>query len=424
MQTSLVGDLILGLRESATDPPLYLPPPSNVAAAVSGGTATTNFYFVVTQLTPWGESGPCAEVSVLLGLLTGTITITGNCSYSAIALKVYVSIIAPGAEDRYFYYTSPGVGAFSITFTLSSPLINGYPTQRSSAALPDTDGTALSASSIYRWINEGLDAATAICEGIRDITGIPTTGGQAQYQVLGNWRKMSDGFYDGYPFAFGGKQDVFRHSNVTGITASMVMNQDAQVQQVEIWPQASRTAGTGTLASGIGATDTILTYTPGATGLVLGFGLALLGPYPSDLGQCEIIYYSGSGSGSQLTQLTRGMGGTHSNAWPSGTQVTELNIYLSGTRLPQHYVVGQSANILSLPPAWIDAMRVYLEYRFKKAEQDVDNAQKLYNEFKDKCKGISGLRQPMGPRQIQVGSGSGIQTVPGAGGYFGGIVLP
>ena len=422
MQTSLVGDLIMGVREMATDPPSYLPAPTNVA--ISASASGINVYVVVTQLSPWGESIPCTERNTSMAL-SATLTVTGNCSFASTGIKVYLSIVASGAEDRYYLYTpAGGIGAFSISFSLSSALVIGYPPARSSAALPDTDGTALSAASLYRWINEGLDAATALTDGIRDITGIPSTGGQAQYQVIGNWRKMSNGFYDGYPFGFGNKFDVFRHNNVTGIVGVMVMNQDSQVQQVEVWPQASRTAGTGTLTSAITSTATTLTYTPGATSFVLGFGLALLGPYPSDPSQCELVYYSGTGTGSQLTPLNRGIGGTIPQAWPLGTQVTELNIYMSGIRYPMHYTQGQSATVLQLPPEWIDALRIYLESRFKKAEQDVDGAQKLLKEFENKCTSIKGNRQVMGPRQIQAGQGSGVQIVAGAGGYFGGVILP
>jgi hypothetical protein len=421
-QTSLVGDLIQGLREMATDPCATLPAPSNVSVSVSGGTSTTNFWFVVTQLTPWGESAPCTEIAVTNALLTGTFTVTGTCSFAATAIKVYVTMAGSLQEDRYYLYT-PGmaIGAFSIQFSLSSALVVGFPPSRSSAWLPDTDGSALSAASIYRWLNEGLDAATAITDGIRDVTGVPTTAGTAQYQLIGNWRKLSDGFYDGYPFAFGGKQDVFRHSNVTGITGTMVMNQDAQVQQVEIWPQAARTAGSGTLTSGISASATSLTFTPGSNGFVLGFGLVLLGPYPADPSSCEIVYYNTNVS-NVLSPLTRGMGGTTAQAWPTGTLVTEMNIYLTGTRNPQHYAVGSASALLQLPPAWIDAMRTYLEARFKDAEQDDKGALQKMQEFERKCQGIKALRQTMGPRQIQVGQGSGVQTVVGAGGYFGGVI--
>jgi hypothetical protein len=431
VQTSLIGDLIMGIREQATDLPRYLPPLSAITASFFGsGTipAGATVWVVVTQLTPWGESAPSAEQSfVNTSGGAATMFVSGTVSYAAIGVRIYFTTLGAGLEDRYIFFpfASPS-GAFSaVPVGSPSPLpIVGYPPIRSSAWLPDTDGTSLGVSSIYRWINEGLDAATAICDGIQDITGIPSVSGQAQYTMIGNWKKMSNGFYDGYPFAFGNKYDVFRHSNVVGITGTMVLNKNAETMMVEVWPQANRTAGTGTLSGAITPASTSLSYTVGATTFVLGFGLALLGPYPVDPSLCELVYYSGTGSGSQLVELTRGVGGTTPAAWPVGTQVSELNLYMSGTRLPQHYTVGQSALTLPLPPAWIDAIRTYLRARFKGAEQDAQGEQGLLKQFESQCQNIRGTRPVMGPRQIQIGGTGGVEVAVGAGSYFGGVILP
>lgn len=424
-QWSLVGDALLSLREQAADPPSALPAPSNVAAAGTGGGALS-LWFTVTQLTPWGESPPSVEVTLVSQAVGSTFTLTGNCSFAATALRVYFSLSGTGQEDRYFPYTVPtgGIGTFSIPFTLSSSgIAQGFAPTRSSAWLPDTDGTALSAAALYRWINEGLDAATALTEGIRDVTGIPSTAGQAQYQVVSNWRKLTSGFFDGYPITMGSKSDIFRRSNVTGISGTTVLNQDSVVQQVELYPQSSRTSGNGVLNGALSATANAVPYTPGASGWVLGFGLALIGPYPADPSACELIYYSGNASNS-LSPVTRGMGGTVAQAWPSGTSVMEANIYFSGIRYPLHYQRGQSANQLQLPPAWIDALKDYLSSRFKGAEQDVEGQQAMLKQFEQKCQAIRGNREVMSPRQVQVGGQTGPEVAVSMGGYFGGVIIP
>jgi hypothetical protein len=424
-QWSLVGDALMSLREQAADPPSALPAPSSVAVSPSP-TGSTNIWFTVTQLTPWGESPASAEVAVTNGAINSTFTVTGNCSFAATQINVYFTLAGAGQEDRYLAYSVPagGIGTFSIPFTLSTAgITQGFAPTRSSAWLPDTDGTALSAAALYRWINEGLDAATALTEGIRDITGIPSTGGQAQYQPISNWRKISSGFYDGWPITFGNKSDVFRHSNVTGISGTAVLNQDSVVQQIELYPQSSRTSGNGTLTGNLTATATSIPYTPGSSGWVLGFGLALLGPYPADPSACELVYYSGNQSNT-LTPCTRGMGGTIAQAWPANTPVSEANIYLAGIRYPIHYSKGQSANQLNLPPAWIDALRDYLSARFKQAEQDVEGAGAVLKQFEQKCLAIKGNREVLSPRRVQVGGVTGPETVQGLGGYFGGVILP
>ena len=102
----------------------------------------------------------------------------------------------------------------------------------------------------------------------------------------------------------------------------------------------------------------------------------------------------------------------------------EANIYFSGIRYPLHYSRGQANNQLQLPPAWIDALKDYLSARFRGAEQDLEGQKELMGSFKEKCLAIKGNREIMSPRQVQVGGGSGVETVSGLGGYFGGVILP
>ena len=424
-QWSLVGDVLMALREQAADPPASLPAPSSVTVMPSP-TGSLSIWFTVTQLTPWGESAPSTEIAVTTGAIGATFTVAGTCSFAATAIRVYFTLAGAGQEDRFVSYPAPtgGQGAFSLAFTLSMAGITpGFDPVRSSAWLPDTDGTSLSAAALYRWINEGLDVMTAITEGIRDVTGIPSTAGQAQYQPISNWRSLTSGFFDGWPITFGNKSDVFRHSNVKGISGTAVMNQDSVVQQIELYPQSSRTSGNGTLSAPLSATATSIPYTVGSSGWVLGFGLALLGPYPADPSACELVYYSGNVS-NQLAPVTRGMGGTIAQAWPAGTAISECNIYLSGIRYPIHYAQGQSANQLNLPPAWIDALKDYLSSRFKGAEQDVEGQQAMLKSCEQKCQAIKGNRQVMNPRRVQAGGATGVETVSGLGGYFGGVILP
>jgi hypothetical protein len=425
-QWSLVGDALMALREQAADPPSFLPAPTSVIVTPVP-TGALSIWFTVTQLTPWGESPASIEVAVTTGTIGSTFTVTGNCSFAATAIRVYFTLGASGGEDRYYQYTVPagGIGAFSIPFTLSTVgIAQGFAPVRSSAWLPDTDGTALSAAALYRWINEGLDVITGMTEGIRDTTGIPSTAGQAQYQLISNWRKLDSRWYDGWPVTAGSKNDIFRHSNVVGISGTGVLNQDSVIQQVEFYPQSSRTSGNGVLSAPLSATATSIPYTPGSSGWVLGFGLALLGPYPTDPSACELAYYSGNVSNS-LAPVTRGMGGTFATAWPAGTPVFECNLYLTGLRYPTHYTRGQATNQLGLPPAWIDALKDYLSSRFKGAEQNVEEQQALLKQLAEKCNGIKGNRQVMARRRIQAGGEGNVEIAGGGvGGFFGGVIIP
>lgn len=424
-QWSLVGDALMALREQAADPPLSLSAPISVTVTPSPTGANT-YYFKVTQLTNWGESEASAEVAQANCAVGSTFTVGGNCSFAATSIRVYFSLTTANGEDRYYEYAVPpgGIGVFSVVFSLSSTgIAQGFPPTRSSAWLPDTDGTALSAAALYRWVNEGLDFITGLTDGIRDVTGIPSTAGRAQYQLISNWRRIGSQLYDGWPMLAGAKTDIFRRANVVGISGTGVVNQDSVIQQVEFYPQSARTSGNGTLSGNLTAAATVIPYTPGASGWVLGFGLALLGPYPADPSACELVYYSGNAS-NQLSPVTRGMGGTFATAWPLGTQLLECNLYLTGLRYPTHYTRGQANNQLGLPPAWIDALKDYLSSRFKGAEQSVQEQAALLKSVAEKCEAIKGTKEVMTPRQVQVGGNTGVQTVAGLGGFFGGVILP
>src|ERR1700688_210309 len=201
-QWSLVGDALMALREQAADVPSALPAPT-LSSVTPAPPASLAIWFTVTQLTPWGESPASAEIAVTIGAIGATFTLAGICSFAATSLRVYFTLGVAGGEDRYSEYKIPsgGQGVFSLAFTLSGTgtgqgaITPGFAPTRSSAWLPDTDGTALSAAALYRWINEGLDYITGLTDGIRDITGIPSTAGQAQYQLISNWRKLGSQTY-------------------------------------------------------------------------------------------------------------------------------------------------------------------------------------------------------------------------------------
>jgi hypothetical protein len=65
-----------------------------------------------------------------------------------------------------------------------------------------------------------------------------------------------------------------------------------------------------------------------------------------------------------------------------------------------------------------------LSSRFKGAEQDIEGQQSMLKSCEQKCQAIKGNRQVMSPRRVQVGGSSGVETVAGLGGYFGGVLLP
>ena len=438
---SLVGDIIMGCREQMTDLPSALPSPvvtsASTTAPISGPVSfptgsTVNYQ--VTQSNPWGESGATATATLAIGFGGPfSAVIAGFCSFMATSVRVYFSTTPGGFSsvvpplDQFFELPVSQQGTFVVIVGGTSSGFSTAPV-RSSAWNPDTDGTSASAFTMYRWLNDGSETLGLTVGGIRDTTGIPTAVGVAQYSLIHRWKKIDNVFYRGYPLIQGTKQQVFRHSPVTGLSGTVTVNTSAERQIMEFWPQPDETAGIGTLTSAIGITDTSLTYTPGSSSFQLGFGMAIIGTYPptAQLGanSCELVYFSGTGDGSQLEAMTRGLGGTMAQAWPVGTVVQEGLVYMTGLRFPQKYMPGQANFVLSLPSAWVDALRVYMLYRFRDAEQNRQEAKSLLDEFNQKAKELASQHQLAGPRQVQIGGASGVEVASGFGSPFGGIVIP
>jgi hypothetical protein len=415
---ALVGDVIQSAREAMTDLPQSLGPPSmgilfpgagSIAQFVAG-----TYYIVVTQLNPWGESLPSTEASVVLAS-NATILIPITCAASATAVRIYWGTVS-GQESSYQQQSVNG-GFVSLTLT-NAPTGAQTPPTRSTAYMPDTDGQALGAFAVYRWLNQALGWAAAKNRGgLPDFGAAGTSAGQPNYTLPGYWKKIDAAWYDGFPLGLLQKNNVFRRNPVPGYSGMLTVFQATDRLMVEAWPQPSRTSAQTTLASPMAATDTVATLTSTA-GFVLGFGMAMIG--------AEIVNYAAI-SGNNLTGLQRGMTGTVAVAHVATEAATELNLMISGYRVPSStsYFPGQAATPLYLPPGWDEALTSYILYRFRKAEQDEQGAAANLKEATEKMSALGANRVISGPRQIQPYGGLGPETARGLGsGSFGGVLIP
>lgn len=411
---SLVGELILSFRELATDLPVGkfpvpvagdLPALSVISSANPLPAAT--FFIVFTSVTPFGETQISAEQNIVVGA-GQAIQFTTNYAVKATSMRAYFGT-APGAETQYVQFNS-------VPFTFDSTVPSTYvpPPTRSTAYIPDSDGTALGVFAAYRWLNQALAWAAAKNRGgLPDFGAVGTIGGRGNYVMNGYWKKIDNAWYDGYPLGLLSKNNVFRRNPVTGYSGMLSIFQATDRLMVECWPQPSRTSGQTTLAAPMTATDTTATLTS-AAGFVLGFGMVQIG--------AELVYYSAI-SGNTLTGLLRGMCGTVPAAQASSTAVTELNLLVSGYRVPSTYSVGQMLSTLYLPPGWDEAITSYMVYRFRKAEQDEAGAKAALSEATQKLSDLSANRIIAGPRQIQPFGSQGPEIAIGLGSPFGGVIM-
>jgi hypothetical protein len=408
---SLVGDVLMSAREMFPDLPVgKIPAPASelnalTAVATPAGyvslPAATN-YFVITYLNPWGETLFKAEQSLAIGA-NQTAQLTGAFPTGVIGVRVYQGLSA-GSEAQQFFSSS-------LPFIINGGAgVAGIPPTISSAFLPDTDGRAVSAASVYRWLGEAFDKAGLTTKGVRDQTGVGTVNGQGAYVLPGRWTKIDNCWFDGWLMSRDGTLNFFYHNVATGISWILDVTKITNTGlTVAIWPQANRTSGQTTLSASMLATDSVASLT--ASSSFLSLGLAQIGT--------EIVEYGPTGT-NQLLNLQRGLGGSSASAWPAGTPVTELNLRIQGLRLPNKPVIGSAYQTLDLPYGWEAIMSTYLLHKFREAEQDRQSAADLLKEFLGMLTAMArSNRQLSGPVQI----GGNAREVYG-GGLGGGWMVP
>lgn len=423
-----VGDLIMNVRALGPDNPtgiLAVPAVGAPAqATVAGGALLVGTYYIVlTQLSPWGESLPTAEQSVVVSGGNNAFTISVTPDVGAVAVRVYIGTVA-GVENRYSLYTSAGgltVGVANVLTFNNANLIAGQPPVNSSAFLPDTDGSFVSAATMYRWLNDALKAAARITGGIQDAIGVASVSGQRRYvtTLAGQWLRLDQCFYDGWELDLGNKAETFRNRNLTAnIAISLMIDAQSDTTRLELYWTPSRTSGTATTSGNMLATDITVPIT-GVSGWLLADGYALL----SDGTNSEIVSYSAQ-TATQLTNVIRGWGGTQSFPFSTGATVTELNIELNGYRMPYVYSVGQSDLTLGVPPGWEPFLKDYMLGTFREAEQETQEAEGLKKRAAAGLESWVKSNKPVaGPRQMRMYGSWGLRgTVPG--GLTGDLIIP
>jgi hypothetical protein len=410
----LVGDLIQAVREAITDQPQTLAIPTLTAVPTTGGSfAPASYFLVATMFTPWGETLPSNEVNVALSGANNAFQVTvlgplGLLPSFVTKIRIYIGEAA-GQETAYF--DLPFVTANPQTVPALGSVQS--PPSRNSAYLPDTDGDAINASTMFRWLNDALKLASQVCGGLLDYSGVGSVSGAPQYIVPGQWKKIASLWYDGYPLAMDDNGNYFRRNAITAsVLSSGAMSTFNNQMMIELWPQPSRTAAITTLAVPLLIGQ--LTATLASTA-----GFLLTNGFVNIAG--EIMSYSGI-SGNTLNNLQRALSGTTQSVIPAGSIAQELNLFWSGWRVYNpNFQPGNSLSVIPVPIGWESILFEYGLGRMKLAEQNVGD----YSKLTDSCikKFSDWLRTNkvvVGPRQVGDQT-SGLECLPNLG---GGWVIP
>jgi hypothetical protein len=416
----LVGDIIITVRELIPDPaPLLTQVPTNTSTVVSvvGSQMPSGTYAtVVTQTTAAGETIQSAEVT---GLVVGTnqgIQAVTTPLPGATGMRIYITGPngASGSESYWtsaLYATTLGLPGYVIISTLGTP---GIPPVRSTAYVPDQDGQTFAAGTLFRWLTLGLREISQTVGGLPNYSGVQSVIGQPNYVVQGEWNKITDLWYDGWPMTLGNRQGFFKRNTVQSsvLDAGTLAVMDNRII-IENWPQPARTGGSTTLTAAIAATD-ILAPVVSTAGWLLPFGLAQIGN--------EIVSYSNL-AGTSIGGLVRSLSGTLAQGWPSGTVVNELNLTFHGSLIvTTQYTPGTSTSLLPIPSGWDSMLSWYMLARARAAEGDAQGSQQAMQAYQSQVQMWARTnRQLAGP--VQISQHGGEFTVFG-GTNFGRFVIP
>jgi hypothetical protein len=409
---SLVGDVLIQARETVPDMPSSLPAPVAAPTVVAPGTGTlaAGTYFVeVTQLNQWGETLPSTESIQLTVLPTNGIQITSALQVSAIKIRAYLTQ-ANGVSGSEAQYVESSVSPFTI---LAPPTLAGSPPMRPTAWLPDSDGGFISAGAIYRWLNAGMELIARNTGGFQDYSAIGSVINQPLYQIPGTWNAITAIWYDGYWMEGGDPGYFWRRNSITSQVLSKAhISVNSGRAILEVYPQPARTSVSTTLVGSLSATATTLTLANAA--FTLPFGFVSIGS--------EIMAYA-TISGSTLTGLIRGLGGTSAIAHTDGETAIECNIAWMGKRQSsQQFSPGQSLSVLPISSGWDQLLVQYIAGRAKIVEHDMQSMSAFQQDMEKQIKAWANVNKGV-VRRRQVGGPGGSPLVY-YGDIAGGIIVP
>lgn len=392
-----VGDPIFRMRAAGPDPCGVLPAPiSPVATTAAGGSLTGTIYWVSTWFTPWGETAPSPEQFKAMGS-DGTLIITNNAVPGATKMRAYFGQ-ASGAEFQYQevdFQTSNILPGASVAISITNVLTSGasLPPRRSSAYLPDSDGSFVSSAVAFTWLNQALQQMVVQLGGIRDISGVAWPS-QAAWAVLQNrWTEIENLWWNGWWQVVGTQAGVWLNSPIQSVPGYMSEWSNAGQDIIGLWPQPGQGPATTALNGALTSTATSFSVDDSSNFTMPGM---------IKIDDEFILVSAPNTTSTGFVGCLRGAGGTVAAAHADDALVTQLIAMFTGSRLAPDFSPGMSYALLQLPAGWSVPLDRFMLARYREKQQQGQEAAQLDQAFVASVEALRSSKDAV-PKNRQIG---------------------
>lgn len=249
--------------------------------------------------------------------------------------------------------------------------------------LPDVDGSFLRASTLYRWLSNGIRELTRRCNWtVLDWTPM--------YQIRRQQISTVDRRYINIEACYCNQYRLMHLDELHTIFPSYAVAQPLWFSwhhrsdhlELSLWPAPDRDDPQANLMTTIDPVAEVIDLN--TTAGFLPFGWVKI--------DNEHIQYSAlttdedPSASPGLRVVRRGVGGTPAAIHYAGTAVTHMGIWARGWRVPQ--AVYRSTDCIELPLAFMAPLETYLLARYREAEQDRGSAKDLQQQFLEEVNSI------------------------------------
>lgn len=240
--------------------------------------------------------------------------------------------------------------------------------------LPTTDGGLFRAQTLYRFLNDATKALTQKMDWVvQDWTAFSLTAHLPTYTLNEKWTTIDEVFVNGFRLsrlAEGGM--VWPTAVESNQGLSYALHHITGQYNIRLFPAPTTVDLSTTLSTTITSSSTSITVASATSFLATGFIQV----------ESELIQYYNI-SGSVLSGLVRGVGGTTAAAHTSGVAVLHCACWVKGARMPNEITI--ATDLVEVPSAFQYPLQLYVLSRCRASEQEFGESARLMQEFNSEC---------------------------------------